>query len=176
MAGTDLAVSYERCRVVHREHGRSYYLVTRVLPRCKRKHVHALYGFTRTTDDLVDETTGSIVDRAARLRSWTERFWAELDGAVTHDPVLPAVRDTIERFDLDRRDFVVFLRSMTMDLTVTEYATYDDLLEYMAGSAAAIGTMMLPILAAGTASQAGLNPAELAAAREPARELGLAFS
>ena len=85
------------------------------------------------------------------------------------------MRNTIERFDLDRRDFVAFLRSMTMDLTVTEYATYDDLLEYMAGSAAAIGTMMLPILAAGTAREAGLDPAELAAAGEPARELGLAF-
>jgi phytoene synthase len=54
---------------------------------------------------------------------------------------------------------------MAMDLTVTGYATYDDLLDYMEGSAAVIGTMMLPILG----SQAP------AAAREPARQLGLAF-
>jgi 15-cis-phytoene synthase len=54
---------------------------------------------------------------------------------------------------------------MAMDLTVSEYQTYDDLLTYMEGSAAAIGTMMLPILGA----------RDLAAAREPARQLGLAF-
>jgi phytoene synthase len=54
---------------------------------------------------------------------------------------------------------------MEMDLTVDSYPTYDDLLEYMAGSAAAIGTMMLPILGA----------SDVAAAREPARQLGLAF-
>jgi len=54
---------------------------------------------------------------------------------------------------------------MAMDLTVTRYATYDDLLHYMEGSAAVIGTMMLPILA----------PADPVAARRPARELGLAF-
>ena len=33
-----------------------------------------------------------------------------------------------------------------MDLTVTAYPTYEDLLDYMEGSAAVIGTMMLPIL------------------------------
>src|SRR6266508_2529271 len=54
---------------------------------------------------------------------------------------------------------------MEMDLTVTEYPTYDDLLDYMEGSAAAIGTMMLPIL----------GTSDPAAAHEPARQLGFAF-
>jgi 15-cis-phytoene synthase len=54
---------------------------------------------------------------------------------------------------------------MAMDLTVTDYETYADLLGYMEGSAAVIGTMMLPIL----------DPADRARAREPARQLGLAF-
>jgi 15-cis-phytoene synthase len=48
---------------------------------------------------------------------------------------------------------------------VTAYRTYDDLLGYMEGSAAVIGTMMLPIL----------GSSDPAAAREPARQLGLAF-
>jgi phytoene synthase len=54
---------------------------------------------------------------------------------------------------------------MAMDLTVTGYDTYDDLLGYMEGSAAAIGTMMLPILGA----------RDPVAARAPARHLGFAF-
>jgi phytoene synthase len=80
-------------------------------------------------------------------------------------PLFPAVLHTIDVFQLDRADFAAFLRSMKLDLTVTEYPTYDDLLDYMEGSAAAIGAMMLPILGAD----------DLVAAREPARQLGLAF-
>ena len=163
-----LAAAYDRCRELHRRHGRTYYLATLLLPEWKRRHVSALYGFTRHTDDIVDELGGDEARRAARLRRWTDRFLAALAGGPADGPVLPAVLDTIRRFDLDRADFGTFLRSMAMDLTVAEYATYDDLLEYMAGSAAAIGTMMLPIL--GTA-----DVADVGAAREPARQLGLAF-
>jgi 15-cis-phytoene synthase len=160
-----LAAAYRRCQLVHRRHGRTYYLATRLLPAWKRRHVHALYGFTRTTDDLVDGPTGSTDDRQPRLRAWTERFAAALGGADVADPILPAVVHTIDRFDLDPADFQRFLRSMAMDLTVTGYQTFDELADYMAGSAAAVGTMMLPILGA----------ADLARAREPARQLGIAF-
>jgi 15-cis-phytoene synthase len=53
---------------------------------------------------------------------------------------------------------------MTMDLTITEYQTYEDLYEYVYGSAAVIGLQMVPIL----------EPTdELAYAR--ATELGVAF-
>ncbi len=39
-----------------------------------------------------------------------------------------------------------FLASMRMDLTVTEYATYEDLMVYVWGSAAVIGLQMVPVL------------------------------
>jgi 15-cis-phytoene synthase len=159
---TDLAASYERCRELHKRHGRTYYLATRLLPAWKRRHVHALYGFTRYADEIVDRTEAfPPAERAARLAKWADRFRA----GDTDDPVLTAVRHTIAVFDLDPADFEAFLRSMAMDLTVTGYRTYDDLLDYMEGSAAVIGTMMLPIL----------GSTDPVAAREPARQLGLAF-
>jgi phytoene synthase len=157
-----LAASYAACRELHRVHGRTYYLATRFLPAWKRPHVHALYGFTRYTDNLVDCHERG---RAERLSAWTRRFSAALDGEPTSDPILPAVVHTVEVFGLERADFDAFLRSMAMDLTVRRYDTYRDLLGYMAGSAAAIGSLMLPIL--GTDDRA--------AAEEPARQLGLAF-
>jgi phytoene synthase len=171
---TSLADSYERCRALHRYHGRTYYLATLLLPRWKRRHVHALYGFTRYADDIVDAfDDNSPRQRAARLREWGARFFS---GDLA-DPLLPAVLHTIEIFRLDRADFETFLRSMAMDLTIGRYETYDDLLGYMEGSAAAIGTMMLPILMAGGGARDGAldRAAGLAAAREPARQLGLAF-
>ena len=54
---------------------------------------------------------------------------------------------------------------MEMDLDVASYATWDDLLTYMDGSAAVIGEMMLPVL----------EPLDPRAALQPARDLGLAF-
>jgi phytoene synthase len=158
----DLAAAYRQCRELHKRHGRSYYLATKLLPAWKRRHVHALYGFARYADEIVDRTEAlPPAERAARLRDWSDRFFA----GDTGDPLLPAVLHTIAVFDLDRDDFTKFLRSMAMDLTVTSYPTYTDLLEYMEGSAAVIGTMMLPIL----------GSSDPAAAREPARQLGLAF-
>jgi phytoene synthase len=160
--GTDLADAYARCRALHRKHGRTYYLATRLLPAWKRRHVHALYGFTRYADEIVDSHRER---QAERLREWSDRFLAGLRGDAVDDPLLPAVLHTIAVFDLDVADFATFLRSMAMDLTITSYDTYADLVGYMEGSAAAIGTMMLPIL----------GSRDPVAAREPARQLGFAF-
>ena len=163
---TDLTAAYARCQELHKRHGRTYYLATRLLPAWKRRHVHALYGFTRYADEIVDRTEElPPAERAARLDDWSTRFLAGLHGAPIDDPLLPAVLHTIAIFDLDRTDFASFLSSMAMDLTVMSYRTYDDLLDYMEGSAAVIGTMMLPIL----------GSSDPAAAREPARQLGFAF-
>jgi len=66
--------------------------------------------------------------------------------------------------DLDPYESPGLGEHLAMDLTVTGYATWDDLLGYMDGSAAVIGEMMLPILEP-------LTPDAL----EPARDLGNAF-
>ncbi|MET0418775.1 MAG: phytoene/squalene synthase family protein, partial [Actinoplanes sp.] len=163
---TDLTAAYDRCRELHKRHGRTYYLATRLLPAWKRRHVHALYGFTRYADEIVDRTENlAPAERARLLDHWASQFVAGLHGAPVDDPLMPAVLHTIAVFDLDRDDFASFLKSMAMDLTVTSYPTYDHLLDYMEGSAAVIGTMMLPIL----------GSSDPAAAREPARQLGFAF-
>ena len=71
---------------------------------------------------------------------------ATLGAGRSDDLVLKAVVHTVRAFDIEPDAFRRFLRSMTMDLTVSRYATYDDLRTYMDGSAAVIGEMVLPIL------------------------------
>ena len=176
-----LDAAYASCRELHRIHGRSYYLATRLLPPWKRRHVHALYGFTRYTDDIVDagddaQTPRRGAERARRLEAWANQFYAALDEGKDHgDPILRAVRHTIAVFGLRRADFDAFFASMRMDLHVRAYADYDALLEYMEGSAAVIGTMMLPILLAPDDERQPVPAAVAAAAWGSARQLGLAF-
>jgi phytoene synthase len=173
--------AYDVCRAIHRSHGRSYYLATRLLPAWKRRHVHALYAFTRYTDDIVDAPRAPGAQRhadeaARRLTEWADRLRVTLDGQdPAGHPVLLAVQHTIATFGLDRADFDAFFASMAMDLSIGEYDDYDALLKYMEGSAAVIGTMMLPILLAPERGRGPEPAAVRAQARESARQLGLAF-
>jgi phytoene synthase len=160
---TSLAASYERCRMLNKRHGTTYYWSTLALPKVKRRHVHALYGFCRYADDLVDEP--AVESRAQRLQALGDRLFDDLERGESDDPVLAAVVHTVRLFAIDPQCFRRFLRSMAMDLTVTSYATWADLLLYMDGSAAVVGEMMLPIL----------EPVDPGAALPHARDLGLAF-
>jgi 15-cis-phytoene synthase len=163
-----LAECYAVCRDLNAAHGRTYYFATRFLPADRRHHVHALYGFARYADDLVDHRglDWSLGERRRALEAWSADFLALLDadGATTEDPVLRATIATVRELGIRRDDLEAFLASMAMDLTVTRYPTYLDLYGYVYGSAAVIGSMMLPVL--GTVTEG---------ARERAMDLGVAF-
>ena len=142
-----LEESYDWCKKLHRQHGTTYYYATMLLPKVKRHHVHALYGFVRHADEILDRVDDTPMEiRTKELHSFEDQFFDELSVGQSNDPVLKAVLHTVKAFDMDPAWFKLFLRSMEMDLTVETYATWDDLLVYMAGSAAVIGDMMLPIL------------------------------
>lgn len=160
-----LRASYRACRAVNAAHGRTFYLATLLLPPAKRPPVHALYGFARRADEIVDAVDPAL-STAARDRLLTD--WTELliRGA-GEDPIMPAVHDTIVRNNIPLHLFDDFLASMRMDLTTTEYATWHDLVVYMQGSAAAIGSQLLPVL--------GAVPGSMSEAEPYARTLGIAF-
>lgn len=158
-----LDASYRHCREIARRHGTTFFLATRLLPADRRRHVHALYALARTADDIVDEPRPGI-DPVVELGRLDDRFRRALAGDGS-DAVLVAAADTVRRFDIPLECFERFFASMRRDLTVTEYATWDDLLGYMEGSAAAIGEMLLPLL----------DPPDRDDALRPARSLGIAF-
>jgi 15-cis-phytoene synthase len=162
---TTLERSYARCRELNKAYGTTYYAATFALPRVKRHHVHALYGFCRYADDIVDDLGPAPVEvREKALAALGDRFFTDLDAGDSTDDVLKAVVHTVRAFRIDPDCFRRFLRSMTMDLTIATYQSFDDLLDYIDGSAAVIGEMMLPILEPTSPS-----------ARSHARDLGIAF-
>lgn len=161
-----LRASYEACRRLNAAHGKTYYLATLLLPPAKRPYVHALYGFARYADEIVDDLGSTLTDQEKSdwLGRWGEQFLADLDRGHSDDEICRAVVDTVLRWQIPRAHFEAFLHSMRMDLTVTEYQTYDDLFEYVYGSAAVIGLQMVPILEPSTPE-----------AYDRAMDLGVAF-
>ncbi|MBE1577810.1 phytoene/squalene synthase family protein [Amycolatopsis roodepoortensis] len=147
-----LRAAYTWCRGLNARHGRTYFLATRMLTAPQRPAVHALYGFARWLDDIVDEPDPGATPRslAARLSEVEGRFLADLASGTSEDPLLTAVIDTAARYELEEHLFRAFFTSMRMDLSVTDYATRDDLDVYVHGSAEVIGLQVLPILGAVT--------------------------
>ncbi len=143
-----LAAAYETARRLNAEHGKTYYLATLLLPPAKRPFVHALYGFARYADEIVDnlDDSRSAREREAVLLEFAADFRASMTDDRRCHPVIEAVRDTIRRWEIPLAHFDAFLHSMHMDIATTEYETYDDLHEYVYGSAAVIGLQMVPIL------------------------------
>lgn len=144
----DLRASYEECKRLNALHGKTYYLATLLLPKAKRPFVHALYGFARYADEIVDDLASelSVEEKAEVLSTWGNGVLADLKKGSSQDHVGRALIDTVNRFDIPHQHFEAFLHSMTMDLTVQEYESYEDLIEYVYGSAAVIGLQMVPIL------------------------------
>lgn len=161
-----LREAYRRCRALNAEHGRTYYLATKLLSAEQRPAVHALYGFARWVDDIVDDVHSGLDEKIAAIGGIDARLNAALTNGTTDDPVLAALLDTVHRYDIPAVHFHDFMASMRMDLTVTDYPTYADLERYVHGSAAVIGLQVLPVLG----TSASREEAEPAAAA-----LGIAF-
>jgi len=161
-----LQESYQECKRLNSLHGKTYYLATLLLPKNKRPYVHALYGFARYADEIVDDLSSTLSpqEKADVLRSWSSGVLSDLAAGRSTDHIGRALVDTVKKFDIPHQHFVDFLHSMEMDLTVTQYQTYEDLLEYVYGSAAVIGLEMVPIL--------GYSDDR---AFEAAKKLGIAF-
>lgn len=147
--GRELRDAYQKCRAINAAHGRTFFLATRLLAPGQRPAVHALYGFARQADDVLDGFDDrSAAQRGAELQRLSDALYARLvEGQVSDDdPVLDAVVDTATNYQLDWHLFDDFLASMRMDLTVTDYPDRAALDRYMYGSAEVIGLQLLPVL------------------------------
>ncbi|MDO3635847.1 phytoene/squalene synthase family protein [Mycolicibacterium arseniciresistens] len=153
--------AYRRCRLINARHGRTFFLATRLLAPEQRPAVHALYGFARQADDILDDFDPviPISERADNLQRLATRLFnrmtkgtggsAESNGHGPADPddkALDAVVHTARRYGIAWELFDDFLASMRMDLTVTDYPDRAALDRYMYGSAEVIGLQMVPIL------------------------------
>jgi phytoene synthase len=98
-------------------------------------------------DQIVDDPASSdVAASVARLDERVAAYELALRVGDSSDPVLKAAAHTASTWDIPIEHFHAFTDTMRSDLTVTDYATYDDLLGYMYGAAALLGLQLIPIL------------------------------
>lgn len=159
------------CRRIHHEYGTSYYWATRLFPREMREATHVLYAFFRVPDEIVDSKEGAqaLIKRhqvarmtsglspQAAMRAWREA-WQHSFSEPADDPVIAASRHIFKRFQIPERYANAFLQAMEQDLSQVHYQTYQELQDYMYGSAAVVGLMMTHVI--GFSDSAALPYAE----------------
>jgi 15-cis-phytoene synthase len=156
-----LSPAYETCRRMQRRHDPTYYWATRRLPEEIRPATHALYGYVRTADQIVDgpRRDGRPEARRAALDAWE----AELDaGSASSQPVVRALADAGRRHRLPLGELKLYMHSMRLDCAPVRIETWDELVAYMEGSAGSVGRIMAPLLGVPEAHHAGFGRLGLA--------------
>jgi 15-cis-phytoene synthase len=139
-----LEASYAECNRIARAANSSFYVAFFGLKREKRNALCALYAFNRLVDNVSDEPSDAESKRRglARWRAWLDEAAA---GTTTSHPILPALADTIRRFQIPTRYFHDLILGAEMDLTVARYATFDRLSEYCYRVAGTVGLTCLHV-------------------------------
>jgi phytoene synthase len=146
-----LAESYRTCRRLQRRHDPAYYWATRFLPRDVQPAVHALYGFVRGADQIVDGSRRPPPGRARReaLDAWQAELERGLASGRSEHPVIAALVDAGPRHGLPLHLLPRYMDSMRVDcderVRIASRAQLDD---YMEGSAATVGRVIAPLLEA----------------------------
>jgi 15-cis-phytoene synthase len=134
--------SYAECNRIARASRSSFYLAFFGLPKPKRDALCALYAFMRLVDDVSDET-GDLESKRRGLAQWRAKLDESVGGRADGHPILPALADTIARFEIPTRYFHDLISGAEMDLSVASYATFDRLAEYCYRVAGTVGLTCL---------------------------------
>ena len=135
-----LAQAYQKCEQITKEHSRTFYLASALLPVEKRLAARALYAFCRVSDDLVDRRSDSS---ARNLQEWR---WRSLSNHPSpNDPVALAWADTRSRFNIPKRYAEQLIDGVARDLGQNRYASFEELSAYCYGVASTVGLMAMHI-------------------------------
>jgi len=133
-----IRASYAECARIARAAHSSFYLAFYGLRRDKRNALCALYAFMRLVDNVSDEP-GDLESKRRGLARWRAMLDEAVAGRTEGHAILPALADTITRFEIPTRYFHDLILGAEMDLTIASYPTFDRLSEYCYRVAGTVG-------------------------------------
>jgi len=149
-----LSAAQAYCGELTRTHYENFSVATLLLPRRLLHHFHSVYSYCRWADDLGDETGGGS-HALGLLGWWREELLHCYDGTPRH-PVMVALQQTIERFQIPPTPFLELLHAFEQDQHVKRYDTYEQLLGYCRYSANPVGHLVLYLCESYDAERAAL--------------------
>lgn len=155
------------CKAWIKQHSKSFFLSSLLLPGRVRQGAWALYAFCRRADDAVDTLEGGQDGGLRRVEALRRRLDAVYrDGAAAQrDPIDRAFAQVAERYAIPRALPEALLAGMEMDARGQTYDTDDDLLTYCFRVASTVGLMMTRIMGC-AADLAYLRAADLGVAMQ----------
>jgi squalene synthase HpnC len=137
-----------------RSTGENFPVALRLLPARHRRHLMAVYGFARMTDDIGDQAP--VADRL-RLLDELERDLGRAWSGEPRLPVLRALAPTVAECGLDAQPFVDLIEANRQDQVVASYPTFADLVGYCKLSANPVGRIVLQVFGAFSPARAELS-------------------
>ncbi len=115
------------------------------LDRRRRLAMNALYAFCRQVDDVADEESRPIAERAASLQAWREDVRLACEGGEPSFPVNRELQPVIERFALKFEHFDELIRGMETDLAQDRFQSMEELDRYCFRAASVVGLLSIEV-------------------------------
>jgi len=133
--------AYAFCRHLTYSHYENFPVGSLLVPKRLRPHVYAIYAFARAADDFADEESykGQRMDL---LNEWERLLEECYEGRAEH-PIFIALRQTVKEIELPIDLFKGLLRAFKMDVTVSRYEDFEQVLGYCRYSANPVGRLIL---------------------------------
>ena len=135
--------AYAEVERITRERARNFAFGVMVLPKPKRRAIAAIYAFAREVDDIAD---GDLPP--AEKRSRLEELHRRLDAPPTGEAMWVALADARGRFPISDQALHDFVDGGLADLDRQRYATFDELRDYCAHVAGAVGVACIGVYGA----------------------------
>ena len=158
--------SYKISKLITKKYSTSFFLATSLLKKDIKQAIHAIYGFVRLTDEIVDSFHG--YDKEFLINKFNEDLDYALKNGISTNPILTAFAYTVKKYSISIKNIQAFMKSMKDDLIKSKYMNSKDLDAYIHGSADVVGLMCLKVFCNG---KNGLFDK----LKHPAQKLGSAF-
>ena len=135
--------AYRTCATVVKSRAKNFYFAFLTLPRKERLAICAVYAFCRTCDDYSDDDL-ELQQKLDSLEQQRRLLHEAYEGRPA-TPEFLALKDTVERYGIPRQYFDEIIDGVSMDLTVSRYATFDELYKYCYRVASVVGLVCIEV-------------------------------
>jgi squalene synthase HpnC len=137
-----------------RSGGENFPVALRILPAARRRHLMAIYGFARITDDIGDEAPPA---QRIPMLDELEADLGRLNDGQARLPVIRALAPVICGLGVPEQLFIDIISANRQDQIVSRYETFAELEGYCRLSANPVGRMVLHVFGAYSEARAELS-------------------